>query len=73
MSRLAGSELEQPRGGAGLPARRARGWAWGLTSIVLPGAVIMVSLGALYVRGDLSPSVTLLIRSLSAWAGATFR
>jgi membrane protein DedA with SNARE-associated domain len=40
---------------------------------VLPGAVIMVSLGALYVRGDLSPSVTLLIRSLSAWAGATFR
>jgi chromate transport protein ChrA len=35
-------------------------------SIVLPGAVILVSLGALYVRGDFSPSVTQLMRGLSA-------
>jgi chromate transporter len=42
------------------------GGAWGLLSIVLPGAVILVILGALYVGGAFSPSLTLLMRSLSA-------
>ena len=42
------------------------GGVWGLLSIVLPGAVILVILGTLYLRGDFSPSVTHLMRSLSA-------
>jgi chromate transport protein ChrA len=33
---------------------------------VLPGAVILVILGALYMGGAFSPSLTLLMRSLSA-------
>jgi chromate transporter len=46
---------------AGVP-----GGVWGLLAIVLPGALILLGLGALYVRGDFSPAVTLLMRSLSA-------
>jgi chromate transporter len=46
---------------AGVP-----GGVWGLLAIVLPGALILLGLGALYVRGDLGPAVTLLMRSLSA-------
>jgi len=42
------------------------GGLWGLLSILLPGAVILLVLGVLYVRGDFSPGVTLLLRSLSA-------
>jgi chromate transporter len=42
------------------------GGGWGLVSVVLPGAVILVVLGALYVGGAFSPSLTLLMRSLSA-------
>ena len=42
------------------------GGAWGLVSVVLPGAVILVALGALYLGGAFSPSLTLLMRSLSA-------
>ena len=46
---------------AGVP-----GGVWGLLAIVLPGALILLGLGALYVRGDFSPAVTLLMQSLSA-------
>ena len=34
--------------------------------MVLPGAVILVALGALYLGGAFSPGLTLLMRSLSA-------
>jgi chromate transporter len=46
---------------AGVP-----GGVWGLLAIVLPGALILLGLGALYVRGDFGPAITLLMRSLSA-------
>jgi chromate transporter len=46
---------------AGVP-----GGVWGLLAIVLPGALILLGLGALYVRGVFSPTVTLLMRGLSA-------
>jgi chromate transporter len=42
------------------------GGVWGLVAIVLPGALILLGLGALYVRGDFGAGVTLLMRSLSA-------
>ena len=42
------------------------GGGWGLVSVVLPGAVILVVLGALYLGGAFSPSLTPLMRSLSA-------
>lgn len=42
------------------------GGSWGLLAVVLPGAVILLALGALYVGGAFSPSLTLLMRSLSA-------
>jgi chromate transporter len=42
------------------------GGSWGLLAVVLPGAVILLALGALYMGGAFSPSVTLLMRSLSA-------
>lgn len=44
----------------------AAGGVWGLVAIVLPGALILLSLGALYTRGAFSPTVTLLMRGLSA-------
>ncbi len=46
---------------AGVP-----GGVWGLLAIVLPGALILLGLGALYVRGAFSPTATLLMRGLSA-------
>lgn len=46
---------------AGVP-----GGVWGLLAIVLPGALILLGLGALYARGAFSPTVTLLMRGLSA-------
>jgi chromate transporter len=46
---------------AGLP-----GGVCGLLSIVLPGAVILLGLGALYLRGAFSPDATTLMRGLSA-------
>lgn len=46
---------------AGLP-----GGVWGLLSIVLPGALILLGLGALYLRGAFSPTATVLMRGLSA-------
>ena len=46
---------------AGVP-----GGVWGLMAIVLPGALILLGLGALYTRGAFSPIVTLLMRGLSA-------
>lgn len=42
------------------------GGAWGLTAIVLPGALILLALGVLYFRGGFSPSVALLMRGMSA-------
>lgn len=42
------------------------GGVWGLVAIVLPGALILLGLGALYARGAFSPTVTLLMRGLSA-------
>lgn len=42
------------------------GGVWGLLSIVLPGALILLGAGVLYFRGAFSPSATLLIRGLSA-------
>jgi chromate transporter len=42
------------------------GGGWGLASVVLPGAVILLILGGLYVGGAFSPSLTGLMRSLSA-------
>ena len=42
------------------------GGLWGLGSVVLPGALILLVAGALYVRGAFSPSATLLMRGLSA-------
>ena len=44
----------------------AAGGVWGLVAIVLPGALILLGLGALYTRGAFSPTVTLLMRGLSA-------
>jgi chromate transporter len=46
---------------AGIP-----GGVWGLLSIVLPGALILLGLGALYLRGAFGPTATLLMRGLSA-------
>jgi chromate transporter len=42
------------------------GGVWGLLSIVLPGALILLGAGVLYFRGAFSPSATLFIRGLSA-------
>ncbi len=42
------------------------GGLWGLGSVVLPGALILLGVGALYVRGAFSPSATLFMRGLSA-------
>ncbi|HKW93260.1 MAG TPA: chromate transporter [Methylomirabilota bacterium] len=42
------------------------GGLWGLGSVVLPGALILLVATALYVRGAFSPSATLLMRGLSA-------
>ena len=42
------------------------GGLWGLGSVVLPGALILLVAGALYVRGAFSPSATLFMRGLSA-------
>lgn len=44
----------------------AAGGVWGLVAIVLPGALILLGLGALYTRGAFIPTVTLLMRGLSA-------
>ena len=44
----------------------AAGGVWGLVAIVLPGALILLGLGAFYTRGAFSPTVTLLMRGLSA-------
>ncbi len=46
---------------AGVP-----GGVWGLLAIVLPGALILLGAGVLYFRGAFSPTVSLLMRGLSA-------
>jgi chromate transporter len=46
---------------AGIP-----GGVWGLLAIVVPGALILLGLAALYTRGVLPPAGTVLLRSLSA-------
>jgi chromate transporter len=43
-----------------------RGGVCGLLSVVLPGALILLGLGALYIRGAFSPTVIPLMRGLSA-------
>ncbi|HEY7203009.1 MAG TPA: chromate transporter [Methylomirabilota bacterium] len=42
------------------------GGTWGLLAVVLPGGVILLVLGGLYAGGAFSPSLTVLMRSLSA-------
>jgi chromate transporter len=44
-----------------------RGAAWGAAALVLPGALILLALSALYARGQWSPTAT---RALSAMAAA---
>lgn len=46
---------------AGIP-----GGVWGLLAIVLPGALILVAVATLYLRGAFGPSATVLMRGLSA-------
>ena len=46
---------------AGVP-----GGVWGLLAIVVPGALILLALGSLYLRGDFGPAIAPLLRCLSA-------